>query len=209
MNNDNYFEALRELWLEHGGEPDKELHPEDYGRYVAARMGEARRPDSQLSEFDEWARRERREQDTADDVHGVRVALERIATSLEAGHGEAEQAPKAMRSLPVDPDATIEGAYVRKPSIELHRGLYGYGGVYRDGESGSWFAMELDPEFKADDPEDLRDIAAMFRDNYADALEWIADEWQAQLDAGEVQLLEPDSPANDDDNEDDDEEQKA
>lgn len=135
--------------------------------------------------------------------------LERIVTALEAGHGEPEVAPKAMRSLPVDPDATIEGAYVRKPSIDLNMGLYGFGGVYRDEQRGSWFAMELDPEFKADDPEDLRDIAAMFRDNYADALEWIADEWQAQLDAGEVQLLEPDSPANDDDNEDDDEEQKA
>lgn len=136
-------------------------------------------------------------------------ALERIATALEAGHGEEEQAPKLMHGVGLDPDSTQEGDYVRKPSIELHRGLHGYGGVYRDETNASWFAMELDPEFKADDPEDLRDIAAMFRDNYADALEWIADEWQAQLDAGEVQLLEPDSPANDDDNEDDDEEQKA
>lgn len=205
----SYFEELRQLWLAHGGAPDETRDPEAHGRWIAARMGEERRPDSQLSAFDEWARRERREQEAADDVHGVRVALERIATALEAGHGEAEQAPKAMRSLPVDPDATIEGAYVRKPSIDLNMGLYGFGGVYRDEQRGSWFAMELDPEFKADDPEDLRDIAAMFRDNYADALEWIADEWQAQLDAGEVQLLEPDSPANDDDNEDDDEEQKA
>ena len=39
--NDFNFEAMRRLWLEHGGEPDKELHPEDYGRYMAARMGEA------------------------------------------------------------------------------------------------------------------------------------------------------------------------
>ena len=129
--------------------------------------------------------------------------LERIAAALEAGHGEPEVAPKAMRSLPVDPDATIEGAYVRTPSIELHRGLYGYGGVYRDGESGSWFAMEIDPEFKADSPEDLRDLAELFRNNYADALEWIADEWAAQLDAGEVGLLEPD---NDDDIADEDNE---
>lgn len=193
MNNSNYLEALRELWLEHGSEPDEELHPEDYGRYVAARMGEARRPDSRLSEFDAWARRERREQDTADDTHGVRVALERIAAALEAGRGEPEVAPKAMRSLPVDPDATIEGAYVRKPSIDLNMGLYGFGGVYRDEQRGSWFAMELDPEFKADSPEDLRDVAALFRDDYADALEWIADEWQEQLDAGEVRLMEPDN----------------
>lgn len=197
MNNSNYLEALRELWLEHGGVPDRERDPEAHGRWIAARMGEERRPDSRLSEFDEWARRERREQDTADDVRGVRVALERIATALEAGQGEPEVAPKAMRSLPVDPDATIEGAYVRKPSIELHRGLYGYGGVYRDEERGSWFAMEIDPEFKADSPEDLRDLAELFRSNYADALEWIADEWAAQLAGGDVSLLETGDLPND------------
>lgn len=125
------------------------------------------------------------------------AALERIATALEAGHGEPEVAPKAMRSLPVDPDATIDGAYVRKPSIDLNMGLYGFGGVYRDERGASWFAMELDPEFRADSPDDLRDVAALFRDNYADALEWIADEWQEQLDAGEVRLLEPDDLPND------------
>ncbi len=197
MNNDNYFEAMRQLWLAHGGAPDETRDPEAHGRWIAARMGEERRPDSRLSEFDEWARRERREQDTADDVHGVRVALERIAAALEAGHGEPEVAPKAMRSLPVDPDATIEGAYVRKPSIDLNMGLYGFGGVYRDERGASWFAMELDPEFRADSPDDLRDVAELFRSNYADALEWIADEWQEQLDAGEVRLLEPDDLPND------------
>lgn len=202
MNNDNYFEALRELWLENGGEPDEELHPEDYGRYMSARMAEARRPDSRLSEFDEWARRERREQEAADDVRGVRVALERIATALEAGQGEAEAAT-LMRGVGLDHEETIEGAYVRKPSIELRRGLYGFGGVYRDEERGSWFAMDLDPEFKADSPDDLRDVAELFRSNYADALDWIADEWQEQLDAGDVRLLEPD---NDDDIADEDNE---
>lgn len=204
MNNIN-FEALRGLWLAYGGEPDKALHPEAHGRYMAARMAEAKRPDSKLSEFDEWARRERREQDTADDLHGVRVALERIAAVLE--HGDDTPQPEAtrlMNGVGLDPEPTVDGDYIRKPSIELHRGLYGFGGVYRDEERGSWFAMEIDPEFKADDPEDLRDIAAVFRDDYADALEWIADEWAAQLDAGEVLLLQPDD--NDDDNE---EEQEA
>lgn len=129
--------------------------------------------------------------------------LERIATALEHGHGEPEQVATLMRGVGLDHDATIEGSYVRKPSIELHRGLYGYGGVYRDGESGSWFAMEIDPEFRADSPDDLRDIAELFRSNYADALEWIADEWQAQLEAGEVRLLPPD---NDDDIADEDNE---
>ena len=204
--NDINFEALRGLWLAYGGEPDKELHPEAHGRYMAARMAEARRPDSRLSDFDEWARRERREQDAADDLHGVRGALERIATSLEAGQGEEEQAPKVMRGVGLDPDATVDGDYIRKPSIELHRGLYGFGGVYRDENRGSWFAMEIDPEFKADSPEDLRDVAALFRDDYADALEWIADEWQEQLDAGEVRLMEPDNDDDDIADEDNEEE---
>ncbi|KFI58136.1 hypothetical protein [Bifidobacterium choerinum] len=186
----SYFEELRQLWLAHGGAPDETRDPEAHGRYMAARMAEARRPDSRLSEFDEWARRERQEQEAADDLHGVRVALERIATSLEAGHNEP-QAATLMRGVGLDPDEAVDGAYVRKPSIELHRGLYGFGGVWRDERGASWFAMELDPEFRADSPDDLRDVAALFRDDYADALEWIADEWQEQLDAGEVSLLQP------------------
>ncbi len=134
------------------------------------------------------------------------AALERIAAALEHGHGEPEQVATLMRGVGLDHDATIEGSYVRKPSIELHRGLYGYGGVYRDDAGGSWFAMEIDPEFKADSPEDLRDVAALFRDDYADALEWVADEWQEQLDAGEVRLMEPDNDDDDIADEDNEEE---
>lgn len=161
---------------------------------MASKMGPI--SDDELAALEDW------EWETRMRIREV-AALERIATAIEAGRGEPEAAPKAMRSLPVDPDATIEGAYVRKPSIDLNMGLYGFGGVYRDERGASWFAMELDPEFRADSPDDLRDVAALFRDNYADALEWIADEWAAQLDAGEVHLLEPD---NDDDIADEDNE---
>lgn len=191
MTNSNYFEDMRRLWLEYGGEPDEELHPEDHGRYMAARMAEARRPASRLSEFDEWARREHREQGAADDLRGVRVALERIATALEHGRGEPEQVAQVMQGVGLDPEPTKEGAYVRTPSIELHRGLYGFGGVYRDDAGGSWFALDLDQELRADSPDDLRDVAELFRSNFADALEWAAAEWQEQLDAGDVSLLQP------------------
>ena len=37
MNNDNYFEAMRQLWLAHGGAPDETRDPEAHGRYMAAR----------------------------------------------------------------------------------------------------------------------------------------------------------------------------
>lgn len=191
MNNDNYLEALRRLWLEYGGEPDKELHPEDYGRFMAARMGEARRTDSQLSEFDEWARKERREQGAADDVRGVRVALERIATALEAGHGEAEQAPKVMQGVGLDPEPTKEGAYTKVPGIEFYAGIAGFGGVYRDETNASWFAMDMDQEFRAYSPDELRDVAELFRTHYAEALEWVAMQWQEQLDADTVSLPQP------------------
>lgn len=42
----SYFEELRQLWLAHGGAPDETRDPEDYGRWLAARMAEAKRPDS-------------------------------------------------------------------------------------------------------------------------------------------------------------------
>lgn len=120
--------------------------------------------------------------------------LERIAMALEHGRGDLEQ---VMQGVGLDPDATVDGDYIRKPSIELHRGLYGFGGVYRDENRGSWFALDLDQELRADSPEDLRDLAELFRSNFADALEWAAVEWQEQLDAGEVRLLEPDDLPND------------
>ena len=130
--------------------------------------------------------------DAIGNAHAAQTAaLERIAAALEAGHGEPEQVATLMRGVGLDHDATIEGSYVRKPSIELHRGLYGFGGVYRDENRGSWFALDLDQELRADSPEDLRDIAELFRSNFADALEWAAAEWQEQLDAGDVRLLEP------------------
>lgn len=123
--------------------------------------------------------------------------LERIAAALEHGNHEPEQAPEVMQGVGLDPEPTKEGAYVRKPSIELHRGLYGFGGVYRDDAGGSWFALDLDQELRADSPDDLRDVAELFRSNFADALEWAADEWQQQLDAREVSLLETDDLPND------------
>lgn len=154
--------------------------------------------DAELAALEDW------EWETRMRIREV-AALERIASALEHDDDtpQPEQPAQLMQGVGLDVGETVDGAYVRKPSIELRRGLCGYGGVWRDEERGSWFAMELDPEFRADTPDDLRDIAELFRSNFADALEWAAAEWQEQLDAGEVHLLEPD---NDDDIADEDNE---
>lgn len=185
MNNDNYFEAMRELWLAYGGEPDEELHPEDYGRYAAARMAEARRPDSRLSDFDEWARRERREQEKADDLHGVRGALERIATALERAH------PKQLVDLTCGElfegvtfsteaqhedvgDGETLNSYVRL-------GLDGVGFDVRSiNDEPAYCYGDATAEWHFQSPDELHELATAFRTRYAFMLDMVATTW-AQL----------------------------
>lgn len=157
---------------------------------MASKMGSI--SDDELAALEDW------EWETRMRIREV-AALERIASALEHDDDtpQPEQPAQLMQGVGLDPDATVDGDYIRKPSIELHRGLYGFGGVYRDDAGGSWFALDLDQELRADSPEDLRDIAELFRDEFADALEWAADEWQQQLDAREVSLLETDDLPND------------
>lgn len=140
--------------------------------------------DAELAALEDW------EWETRMRIREV-AALERIAAALEHDDTPQPEAAQVMQGVGLDPEPTVDGDYIRKPSIELHRGLYGFGGVYRDENRGSWFALDLDQELRADSPEDLRDLAALFREEFADALEWAAAEWQEQLDAGEVRLLEP------------------
>lgn len=190
--NDINFEALRGLWLAYGGEPDKELHPEAHGRWIAARMAEARRPDSRLSDFDEWARRERREQEKADDLHGVRGALEQLVSIADAcrlNHVESLTCGELMEGVAVSgPNPTIDGQYVVNPEVEFHDGLYANGGVFRDKDGKSWFALDVDQELKASNPQELREIAELFRTSFAGVLDFAAREWDKQLAAGEVTL---------------------
>lgn len=130
--------------------------------------------------------------------------LERIATALEAGHNEPAAAT-LMRGVGLDPDPAKEGAYTKVPGIEFYAGIAGFGGVYRDETNASWFAMDMDQEFRAYSPDELRDVAELFRTHYAEALEWVAMQWQEQLDADTVSLLPPESMNDDiadEDNED-------
>ena len=201
MNNIN-FEALRNMWLAHGGAPDETRDPEAHGRYMAARMAEARRPDSRLSDFDEWARRELREQAKADDLHGVRGALERIATSLEVGQGEEEQAPKVMQGVGLDPDATVDGVEfsddittellspdgpMQTSFIRLTVDELGFGAEVRSIDSGPVTAYaDATAEWEFHNPDELDALAEFFQTKMPEALRALAATWRQQIAAGTI-----------------------
>ncbi|RYP98201.1 hypothetical protein [Bifidobacterium pseudolongum] len=192
--NSNYFENLRELWLAHGGEPDKELHPEAHGRWIASRMAEARRPDSRLSEFDEWARRERREQAKADDLHGVRGALERIVEVAEAcrlNHVESLTCGELMEGVSFDTEPkteelNAEGAkctsYVRLAIEDFGFGLEVR--AYDDGPVEAYGDATAEWSFRS--PEDVRALASAFRTKYATLLDMVASEWAKRIADGTI-----------------------
>lgn len=202
MNNDNYFEAMRQLWLAHGGAPDETRDPEAHGRWIAARMGEERRPDSRLSEFDEWARRERREQGAADDLRGVRVALERIATALEAGQGEEEQAPKVVQGVGLDPDATVDGVEFSDDTttellspdgptqtsfLRLTVDELGFGAEVRSIDSGPVTAYaDATAEWTFTSPGDVEALAEFLENTMVPSLRAFAAEWRDRIADGTI-----------------------
>lgn len=150
--------------------------------------------DDELAALEDW------EWDTRMRIRTV-DALERIAAAMDRAHPKSwkdHTVGQMLEGVGISGEShTPDGKYTMNPSFEFNCGLYGFGGVFHDDDGKSWFALDLDPEFVAKTPEELRGYAQLFRSNYADALEWIADEWQEQLDAGEVRLLEPDDLPND------------
>ena len=197
MNNSNYLEALRELWLEHGSEPDEELHPEDYGRYVAARMGEARRPDSRLSEFDAWARRERREQGAADDLRGVRGALERIVEVAEAcrlNHVESLTCGELMEGVTFSSEAFHEydgtgetlHSYVRLALDDMGLGF----DVRAINDEPAECYGDATAEWHFQSPAELHALASAFRTKYAYMLDMVATTWAQRIADGTIPAVE-------------------
>lgn len=197
MNNSNYFEAMRELWLAYGGEPDKELHLEDYGRFMAARMAEARRPDSRLLEFDEWARRERREQDAADDLHGVRGALERIVEVAEAcrlNHVESLTCGELMEGVSFDTDTQSEQvtqhdtvtSYVRLGLDDMGCGF----DVRSINDEPAECYGDATVEWYFTSPDELHELASAFRTRYAAAIDMVASEWAKRIADGTIPARE-------------------
>ena len=191
--NSNYFENLRELWLAYGGEPDKELHPEAHGRWIAARMAEARRPDSRLSDFDEWARRERREQAKADDLHGVRGALERIVEVAEAcrlNHVESLTCGELMEGVSFDTDTQSEQvtqhdtvtSYVRLGLDDMGLGF----DVRAINDEPAECYGDATAEWHFQSPDELHELATAFRTRYAFMLDMVASEWAKRIADGTI-----------------------
>lgn len=193
MNNDNYFEAMRGLWLEHGGEPDKELHPEDYGRFMAARMGEARRTDSQLSEFDEWARRERREQDEAEALNGIRDALEQlveVADACRLNHVESLTCGELMEGVTFSSEAFHEydgsnetlNSYIRLALDDMGLGF----DVRSINDEPAECYGDATAEWHFQSPDELHALASAFRTKYAYMLDMVATTWAQRIADGTI-----------------------
>ena len=196
MNNIN-FEALRNMWLAHGGAPDETRDPEAHGRYMAARMAEARRPDSRLSEFDEWARRERREQDAADDLHGVRGALERIVEVAEAcrlNHVNSLTCGEMFEGVTFSTEAehgdTGTGetlhSFVRLALEDMGLGF----DVRSINDEPAECYGDATAEWHFSSPEELHALASAFRTRYAAAIDMVASEWAKRIADGTIPARE-------------------
>lgn len=193
MNNDNYFEAMRQLWLAHGGAPDETRDPEAHGRYMAARMAEARRPDSRLSEFDEWARRERREQDTADDLRGVRGALEQLVSIADAcrlNHVESLTCGELMEGVTFSSEAFHEydgtgetlHSYVRLALDDMGLGF----DVRAINDEPAECYGDATAEWHFQSPAELHALASAFRTKYAYMLDMVATTWAQRIADGTI-----------------------
>lgn len=119
-------------------------------------------------------------------------AMERVADAADAyrlSRHEGLTVGEFLAGVAVSgPNPTIDGKYVVNPEVEFHDGLYANGGVFRDRDGKSWFALDVDQELKASNPQELREIAELFRTSFAGVLDFAAREWDKQLAAGEVTL---------------------
>lgn len=195
--NDINFEALRNMWLAHGGAPDETRDPEAHGRYMAARMAEARRPDSRLSEFDEWARRELREQAKADDLHGVRGALERIVEVAEAcrlNHVESLTCGELMEGVSFDTDTQSEQvtqhdtvtSYVRLGLDDMGLGF----DVRQINDEPAECYGDATAEWHFQSPDELHALADAFRTRYAYMIDMVATTWAQRIADGTIPARE-------------------
>lgn len=195
--NDINFEALRNMWLAHGGAPDEARDPEDYGRWLAARMAEAKRPDSRLSEFDEWCRRERREQEAAEALNGIRDALERIVEVAEAcrlNHVNSLTCGEMFEGVTFSTEAehgdTGTGetlhSFVRLALEDMGLGF----DVRAINDEPAECYGDATAEWHFSSPEELHALASAFRTRYAAAIDMVASEWAKRIADGTIPARE-------------------
>ena len=185
------FEALRQLWLAHGGAPDETRDPEDYGRWLAARMAEAKRPDSKLSDFDEWARSERREQASAEALNGIRDALEQLVEVAEAcrlNHVESLTCGEMFEGVTFSTEAQHEDVGDGETLHSYVRfGLDGVGFDVRSiNDEPAYCYGDATAEWRFTSPDELHALASAFRTKYAYMLDMVASEWAQRIADGTI-----------------------
>ena len=113
------------------------------------------------------------------------AALERIATSLEVGQGEEEQAPKVVQGVGLDPDATVDGVEfsddtttellspdgpMQTSFLRLTVDELGFGAEVRSIDSGPVTAYaDATAEWEFNNPDELDALAEFFQTQMAAA----------------------------------------
>lgn len=151
--------------------------------------------DAELAALEDW------EWETRMRIREV-AALERIATALEAGQGEEEQAPKVVQGVGLDPDATVDGVAfsddtttellspdgpMRTSFLRLSVDELGFGAEVRSIDSGPVTAYaDASAEWEFNNPDELEALAEFFQTKMPQALRALAATWRQLIADGTI-----------------------
>ena len=151
--------------------------------------------DAELAALEDW------EWETRMRIREV-AALERIATSLEVGQGEEEQAPKVVQGVGLDPDATVDGVEfsddtttellspdgpMQTSFLRLTVDELGFGAEVRSIDSGPLTAYaDATAEWEFNNPDELDALAEFFQTQMPEALRALAAAWRQLIADGTI-----------------------
>lgn len=151
--------------------------------------------DAELAALEDW------EWETRMRIREV-AALERIATSLEVGQGEEEQAPKVVQGVGLDPDATVDGVEfsddtttellspdgpMQTSFLRLTVDELGFGAEVRSIDSGPVTAYaDATAEWEFNNPDELDALAEFFQTQMPEALRALAAAWRQLIADGTI-----------------------
>lgn len=151
--------------------------------------------DAELAALEDW------EWETRMRIREV-AALERIATSLEVGQGEEEQAPKVVQGVGLDPDATVDGVEfsdntttellspdgpMQTSFLRLSVDELGFGAEVRSIDSGPVTAYaDATAEWEFNNPDELDALAEFFQTKMPEALRALAATWRDRIADGTI-----------------------